>query len=307
MTALPDGLLLLDKPAGPTSHDVVSRLRRATRTRRIGHTGTLDPPATGLLALVLGRATRLARYLPDAPKVYVGSLRLGTTTSTDDATGEVVSRHEGPLPDPEIVLAASRTFRGPIRQRPPRVSARRVDGQRLYALARRGVEVDLASVEVVVERFDLTPTSDLSLYEFEAAVSSGTYIRSLARDLGDRLGCGGAVASLRRVSIGPLRVGDAIGLDEALAAPARIAGRVLPLAAMPLAIPDARLAGAVEVARFRAGRPARCAPGAPADGAVVAVRDPAGAIVGVGSIEEGLVRPRAVLSPEAGLPRPDPL
>jgi tRNA pseudouridine55 synthase len=302
-----DGLLLVDKPAGPTSHDVVARLRWATGLRRVGHTGTLDPPATGLLVLVLGRATRLARYLPDSPKRYVGTIRIGVATSTDDLTGEVVRRHEAPPPGAADVVAAAAVFIGAIRQRPPRVSARKVAGARLYRLARRGIEVEAPPSDVVVRRFEITPTEDPHVYAFEADVSSGTYIRSLARDLGDRLGCGGALATLRRVAIGPLSVGDAVPLDAALASQAGLAERVIPIDAMPLAIPSLSLSDDDGPARFRSGLPARCAPVAHPDGTVVAVREGTGAVLGIGAVRDGCVHPRLVLARDVGLPQPDPL
>ena len=137
-----DGLLLIDKPEGPTSHDIVARARARTGQPRIGHTGTLDPMASGLLVLALGRATRLIRYLPGTPKLYTGSLRLGLTTSSDDITGQVLERFEGPFPAPDRVREAAAGFVGRSHQVPPRVSARKVGGERLYRMARRGIRCD---------------------------------------------------------------------------------------------------------------------------------------------------------------------
>jgi len=205
-----DGLLLLDKPPGPTSHDIVDRVRRATHTRRVGHAGTLDPPATGLLVAVLGRATRLVRFLPDAPKGYSGTFRLGVTTATDDLTGATLTRHDGPLPAHEQVVSAAARFVGSLLQTPPSISARSVGGKRLYRLARRGRAVTAPAVRVQVERLEIEPLAEPGLYAFSAEVSAGTYVRSLVRDLGWALECGAAVDTLRRTRIGPLGVEDAL-------------------------------------------------------------------------------------------------
>ena len=137
-----EGLLLVDKSAGLTSHDVVSRVRRGCQLRRVGHAGTLDPMATGLLPLVLGRATRLVRFLPHSPKEYTGSLRLGVTTNTDDRTGRVLTRHRGPLPEADRVVAAARVLEGTHAQVPPDVSARHIGGRRMYELAREGAKIE---------------------------------------------------------------------------------------------------------------------------------------------------------------------
>ena len=167
-----DGLLLVDKPTGPTSHDIVHRVRRASGVRRVGHAGTLDPLASGLLPLVLGRATRLVRFLPHSPKTYTGRLQLGRTTNTDDVTGEILSDHEGALPGAEQVLAAARKLEGRQFQIPPAFSARRVEGRRLYELARKGQAVEARPTEIVVTRFTLSPTDSPETYEFTAEVSN---------------------------------------------------------------------------------------------------------------------------------------
>ncbi len=170
-----NGLLLLDKPEGPTSHDIVYRVRRATGQRRIGHGGTLDPMATGLLPLVLGRATRLVQYLPHSPKVYRGNIRLGLTTTTDDITGETLTSTDGPLPGPDAVIDAAGALTGRLDQRAPSVSAKQVGGRRLYRLAREGKTVEAPTSVVEVERFELAPTDRPEIYAFEAEVSAGTY------------------------------------------------------------------------------------------------------------------------------------
>ncbi|HEY2824907.1 MAG TPA: tRNA pseudouridine(55) synthase TruB [Gemmatimonadales bacterium] len=208
-----DGFLPVDKPAGPTSHDVVAIARRAFRTRRVGHAGTLDPFATGLLLVLVGRATRLAPYLSGLPKAYTGRIRLGTRTDTDDRTGQVLSQQtvgEG-LSDADI-LAEMAALTGRYAQEPPQYSAKKVEGRRAYALARRGQTVSLRPALVEVARFTMTRRAGADL-EFLAEVSSGTYLRSLARDLGERLGCGGHLDALRRVSVGGYAIAEAESLE----------------------------------------------------------------------------------------------
>ena len=155
MSDLPVGLLLVDKPEGPTSHDIVAWVRRASGQRRVGHAGTLDPMASGLLPLVLGAATRLVRFLPSEPKVYRGRFELGWTSHTDDVTGRPLARHDGPLPDADAVIRASGELEGERPQIPPSVSARKVGGVRMYRLARRGVAVEAPASTVVVAGFEI--------------------------------------------------------------------------------------------------------------------------------------------------------
>jgi tRNA pseudouridine55 synthase len=203
----------VDKPAGVTSHDVVRLVRRAYGTRAVGHTGTLDPFATGLLVLLLGAATRLARFVEADRKTYLATARLGWRTETDDLTGAPVSpaADVGRL-DPEMVRRALSGMIGGQRQRPPAYSAKRLAGERAYAMARRGETVELAEVPVTVyavEPIDVRPP----LVSFRVTVSAGTYVRALARDLGERLGVGGHLTALRREAIGSLRVEDAVPAD----------------------------------------------------------------------------------------------
>ena len=293
-----EGLLPVDKPAGPTSHDVVAWVRAATGSRRVGHTGTLDPPATGLLLLVLGRATRLARFVPDAPKAYRGRLTLGVTTSTDDLAGDVLRRHAGPLPDEASVLAAAAAHVGRRLQVPPAYSARQVGGTRMYRLARRGVVVDAPATEIVIERLHLSPTQDPEQFDYEMVVSTGTYVRAIVRDLGNVLGCGAAVASLRRMAIGPLRVEEAMPVppnrDVLLEAVRR---HLVPIDAMPLDLPSIALASPTDAARFAAGVAVEIAGSATPEPALSAVRDDGGRLLGVGDRSEGTVKPRMVLPP----------
>lgn len=208
-----DGLVVVDKAAGWTSHDVVAKCRGIIGQRRIGHSGTLDPDATGVLLVGLGKATRLLRFLTDLPKTYVGEVVFGVETSTLDASGEVTARHDMAV-TPEQVAAAARPLTGRIKQVPPMVSAVKVGGKRLHQLAREGVEVERAPREVEVYRFDTAGTDDPLVYAVEVECSSGTYIRTLAADLGTALGGGAHLRSLRRTAIGSFTLADAHWLDD---------------------------------------------------------------------------------------------
>lgn len=214
-----DGILPVDKPAGPTSHDIVATARRALGMRRIGHTGTLDPFASGLLLLCLGPSTRLAEYLTLLPKQYLATFRLGVVTDTDDSEGEVVSRSDAwRTIDAAAVDAALQQQSGSILQVPPKFSAKRVGGERMYAVARRGGEVKLEPVRVVVHGIGMLRL-DPPLVDFIVDCSSGTYIRAIARDVGDALGVGAHLTSLRRTRVGTFEVANALSLT-ALAEPA---------------------------------------------------------------------------------------
>ncbi len=215
-----DGLLVLDKPAGPTSHDVVARVRRALGTRRVGHGGTLDPDATGVLLVAAGQATRFFPFLSKERKVYEGRIRLGTATDTYDASGRVVGPAAEALPGQAEVAAAMAAFVGDILQVPPRYSAKKIDGQPVYKLARAERAFVLAPVPVTVVRFELRDFRPPDV-QFEAECSAGTYIRSLAHDLGARLGCGAHLAGLRRTRVGPYGLDQAIPLEAVEDAGAR--------------------------------------------------------------------------------------
>jgi tRNA pseudouridine55 synthase len=203
----PGGLVIVDKPAGMTSHDVVSRMRRVAGTRRVGHAGTLDPMATGVLVLGVERATRLLGHLALTEKTYDATIRLGQSTVTDDAEGDVVSAAEAGGVTDEAVAAAIGDLRGDIQQVPSAVSAIKVDGKRSYARVRSGEEVALAARPVTVSRFDILarrpgPDGTVDL-DVTVECSAGTYIRALARDLGAALGVGGHLTALRRTRVGP--------------------------------------------------------------------------------------------------------
>lgn len=204
------GLLLVDKPAGMTSHDVVQSVRRILGERSIGHLGTLDPFATGLLVLLLGRATRLATFIDTEPKVYQASISFGEETDTDDATGTVI--RAAPAPGEADVRAALPSLTGPISQVPPAYSAKSVDGTRAYDAARRGEPLQLAAVRVTVHEWHVTGFADGRL-DAVITCSSGTYIRALARDLGRLTRSAAHLESLRRTRVGEFRIEDAVTLD----------------------------------------------------------------------------------------------
>ena len=208
------GLVVVDKEAGWTSHDVVARCRRIFGQRRVGHAGTLDPDATGVLLVGLGRATRLLRFLTALPKTYQAEVVLGTATSTLDASGEVIGSWDMDSVGLTEVRAAAEALTGPIEQVPPMVSAVKVGGRRLHALAREGIEVDRQARPVTVHRFDVAPGLEPGVFRVEVSCSSGTYVRVLAADLGTALGGGAHLRNLRRTSIGSFSVEDARLVDE---------------------------------------------------------------------------------------------
>ena len=216
MTA-PAGIVVVDKPSGWTSHGVVGRVRRLAGTRKVGHAGTLDPMATGVLVLGVGRATRLLGHLQLADKEYLATIRLGQSTVTDDAEGEVVSTTPAGHVDAEAITAGMAPLTGPIEQVPSSVSAIKVDGQRSYARVRAGEDVDLAARSVTVETFelgDVRRADDVVDVDVRVVCSSGTYVRALARDLGEALGVGGHLTMLRRTRVGGFELASAHTLDE---------------------------------------------------------------------------------------------
>ncbi len=219
------GIVLVDKPSGMTSHDVVDRVRRAAGMRRVGHTGTLDPNATGLLIVCLGKATRLSEHLTRLRKVYEGTMRFGTVTDSYDLDGEVVETHSVPELDEAAIQAACAEFTGDIAQVPPMVSAVKIGGERLYKLARKGETVERPPRAVTVHAFKVLE------YESPDAkicvdCTSGTYVRSLCHDVGQKLGCGAMLATLRRTAVGPHHVKDAVPLD-ALTDPETVANNLV--------------------------------------------------------------------------------
>jgi tRNA pseudouridine55 synthase len=207
-----DGLAVVDKPAGWTSHDVVAKARGILATKKVGHSGTLDPDATGVLLLGVGSVTRLLRFLSPLPKTYTAEIVLGTETSTLDAAGEVTATHAMAVTADEV-RAAARALTGDILQVPPMVSAVSIGGKRLHELARQGIEVERDARPVTVHAFEVEPTDDALVYRARVECSTGTYVRSLAADLGHALGGGAHLRALRRTAIGPFTEQQARPLD----------------------------------------------------------------------------------------------
>lgn len=213
LQAEPSGILLINKHAGATSHDIVYKVRRALHTKRVGHTGTLDPMATGVLVVLVGRAAKACEYVSHDRKVYRATLRLGLTTDTEDTTGTVLTTSNA-LPTPEQVREVCRRFVGKIAQIPPMYSALKVDGQKLCDLARKGVEVERAAREIEIFSLSCEPTESESDYILRVDCSGGTYIRTLCADIGAVLGCGGAMATLQRVQTGGFLLDECITTAE---------------------------------------------------------------------------------------------
>jgi tRNA pseudouridine55 synthase len=209
----PVGVLLVDKPQGMTSHDIVARMRRVFRIKKIGHAGTLDPMATGLLLILVGKATKVSQYLMSMDKEYTGTVKLGEVTDSQDADGEVVATTPVPELSEADVQKQMATFMGDQYQIPPMYSAKKVNGQKLYKLARQGKTIEREPRVIRVSRFDMT-NFDLPKVSFVVGSSKGAYIRTIAHDLGDRLGCGGHLCELRRTAVGQFRIESAATLEE---------------------------------------------------------------------------------------------
>ena len=210
----PDGLVVVDKAAGWTSHDVVAKSRGLLGTRKVGHAGTLDPDATGVLLLGVGRATKLLRYLSPLGKSYVGEVVLGSETNTLDSSGDVTATHDMAGVTLDQFRAAASTFVGDIEQIPPMVSAVKVGGKRLHELARQGIEVERAPRPVTIERLEVSAGPEPHVFVVDVTCSSGTYIRTLAADIGRALGGGAHLRNLRRTSVGPFTLGEAVPLEQ---------------------------------------------------------------------------------------------
>lgn len=295
MSDEPLGLLVVDKSSGPTSHDAVGAVRRSLGLRRVGHAGTLDPSATGVLLVGVGRATRLLRFLQGTDKAYEGTFALGATTTTLDASGEVTATFDMGHVAAEDVRVAAAMLTGPLAQIPPMVSAVHHDGRRLHELAREGVEVERAPRQVHVDAFEVA-ADPVGLWRFSIVCSSGTYVRSLVDDLGRALGGGAHLTSLRRTRVGRFTLDDAVAL-EGLDADVAIRSLRAPLA-MVAHLGTVHVEPSDAIA-LRAGRKVRAQP----DGAehLVAVIDDAGALVGVGVLgADGTLRPDVVMAQGAG-------
>lgn len=303
-----NGILLIDKPSGPTSHDVVARLRQVTRERSIGHAGTLDPRATGLLVMLLGKATRLATLLSGHDKTYEAVVRLGWATTTDDAAGEPIGaagfdsaqpKEATPYIPDEALQDALTHYRGTFEQMPPQHSAKKVDGHKAYDLARRDEHVALKTATVTMRSLELTERTG-DLVRLNMTVSAGFYVRSLARDLGDRLGCGAHLEALRRTRSGVFQVEAATSLDEADRLGPLLEPRLIsPADALP-ELPAVTLSEG-GMARVRHGNPVgqqlvtgQWVPTG-AGAAKVRLLDEVGALVALADYRGGLLHPSVVL------------
>ena len=292
------GVVNLDKPVGPTSHDMVGLLRRLTGTRRIGHAGTLDPLASGVLPILIGPATRFSEELTGGHKRYEAVVRLGERSATDDAQGPVMAV-EAPVPDDATIAAALETFVGSFEQRPPAFSARKQAGRTAYRAARAGEPLDLPSRRVTVDAIELLGIDRSEGHtdvRIDLRCGPGTYIRSIARDLGDRLGCGGHLAALRRTEAAGLLASDALTPErlEALAAAGRLGEAILPVVDL-LPLPAVTL-GPDAAWRFVHGSEQSASP--ELSGAVK-VTDDSGALLGTGTVSDGVLRPQKVLPGDA--------
>ena len=276
-----EGLLLIDKPAGITSHDAVAIVRRTTEVKKVGHAGTLDPMATGLLVLGLGRATRLLRFLGDLPKTYEGTFRLGVETNTLDAEGDMTGESPVAVTDAEVARAMAAKL-GESSQTPPAFSAVKVGGRPLYDAARRGEMLRAEPRTVRIDRFDLIERNGVDV-DFVAVVSGGTYVRVLVADVGSALGCGAHLTRLRRTAIGPFAVEDASPPDEA--------GDLLPLERAVDHLPRLEL----EPEEARVARHGSILGPAGIEGPY-AVFDPDGALVAIYRDDGPKARPEMVLA-----------
>ena len=291
------GLVVVDKPGGMTSHDVVSRVRRLARTRRVGHGGTLDPMATGVLVVGVERGTRLLTYVVGSDKSYLATIRLGESTVTDDAEGEVLGRTSAAGVDASAVRAELARFVGEIDQVPTAVSAIKIDGVRSYRRVRAGEQVDLPSRRVTITRLEVTtvrPAGEVCDVAIEVDCSSGTYVRAIARDLGAALGVGGHLTALRRTRVGAFTLAEAATLDELAQRPDPVALSLDVAAERLFPRRDADAAEAKVVAH-----------GGSLPGLGVphpyAVFGPDGAVIAIMADRDGRARPEVVFAP-AGAP-----
>ncbi|MFI5253868.1 MAG: tRNA pseudouridine(55) synthase TruB [Candidatus Limnocylindrales bacterium] len=293
-----EGIVVLDKPAGPTSHDLVALVRRLSGVRRVGHGGTLDPFATGVLPVFIGRATRLVEYHMADEKAYRTVVAFGARSTTDDLDGELTAG-EGPLPDRPAVEAALAGFRGPIRQVPPDYSAVRLAGRRAYAMARVGEKPVLPPRDVEIRELglvDWTDDAERPTATLELRCSAGTYVRALARDLGERLGCGAFLVSLTRTASGPFQLSRAHGPDavrEAFSAgrPQRV---LIPADTGLEAFPQFTLGGD-DLAALLRGQVVRAGNPVPPPGSShYRVRDASGRLAAIARLEGGRLHPEKV-------------
>jgi tRNA pseudouridine55 synthase len=289
------GVVNLDKPIGPTSHDMVALMRRLTGDRRIGHAGTLDPLASGVLPILVGAATRFSEELTGGRKRYTATVRLGATSATDDGEGPVTHR-EVEIPDDRAIAAALNDFVGTSEQMPPAFSARKLGGRTAHRAARSGHALALQPRRVTVDAIELggiSRTTDGVDVTIDLRCGPGTYVRSIARDLGERLGCGGYLAALRRTEAAGLRVEDGITPDglEALRGEDRLVEALLPVAAL-LPLPHLRLSEH-DAERFRHGSRITVSDG-PRTGRL-AIFDASDELLGIGTVAGGQLQPDKVI------------
>jgi len=280
-----DGILIIDKPGGVTSHDVVQRARKLLKTSRVGHLGTLDPMATGVLLLCIGKATRIGRFLTTSPKEYTGEIRFGFATSTYDREGEP----EGPVQpfahERSDVENATRQLTGAYDQKPPLISAKKIGGLPSYKLARRGMALEPIAVPVEVPVFEVTSFNP-PLVGFRVVCSSGTYVRSLAHDLGRLLGCGAHLESLRRVRSGDFSVENAVPVGD------RLADSIVPLEGLLPDVPRIEIEGDLAEDRVLHGNPIQTDHPA----GLARIFNKKGEFLAVAAIENGWAHPRVVLT-----------
>jgi tRNA pseudouridine55 synthase len=280
-----DGILIIDKPGGITSHDVVQRVRKLLKTSKVGHLGTLDPMATGVLLLCIGKATRVGRFLPSSPKEYVGEIRFGVATTTYDREGERTGPEQVLTHGRAEIQAAMSRLTGALDQKPPVISAKKMGGIPSYKLARRGMALEPIAVSVEVSTFEITSFS-APLAGFRVVCSSGTYVRSLAHDLGQQLGCGAHLDSLRRVRSGDFSVERAVPLELATAE------NIVPLEDLLPKLPRIEIENELSENRVRHGNAfqTELAPG------LACIFNKKGEFLAVAAIENGWAHPRVVLT-----------
>jgi tRNA pseudouridine55 synthase len=275
------GILIIDKPEGKTSHDIVNAIRRKFATSKVGHLGTLDPMATGVLPMAMGKATRLAQFIPSAPKIYEGEIRFGFSTNTYDREGAPTSEEK---PVEGDIKAAVRSLTGTIDQTPPPFSAKKIGSVPSYKFARKNRVVELAPVKVQIEEFEII-TLDPPFLTFRVVCSPGTYIRSLAHDLGQRLGCGAHLTRLRRTRSGDFDINHAIALETCSAV------HLTPLESLLPSFPRIEVSGEDET-KVLHGNQIVGAATAP----LARIFNKQGRFLAIASVENGWVRPRLVLT-----------
>jgi tRNA pseudouridine55 synthase len=280
-----NGVLVIDKPGGMTSHDVVQRVRKLLKTSKVGHLGTLDPMATGVLPLCIGKATRMGQFFPNSPKEYTGEIRFGFATSTYDREGERTTEEKPLQHDQAEIEKAMRTLTGAFDQKPPVISAKKIGGEPSYKLARRGMAIETPAVPIEVDRFELL-RFEPPVAAFRVMCSGGTYVRSLAHDLGEMLGCGAHLQSLQRLRSGDFGIENAVPLDRATA------NDVIPMENLLIEFPLMTVGDELEEDRIRHGNPVPSR----LDRGLARIFNKEGEFLAVAFVESGWARPKLVLT-----------